>query len=114
MCVCVNCYLKLGDQKLVYFLSSSNQCAALSNWKRFIQLIDKCVSDEHPVTQKDKLVSAVADGPRNTDLCMLKSYQLLHDTQLPQTECAVTVSQSMDSYCRPILNCMPCVYRTDG
>ena len=27
-----------------------------------------------------KLVSAVADGPRDADQCTLKSYQLLHET----------------------------------
>ena len=34
-------------------------------------------------------VSAVADRPRDAGLCMLKSCQLLHETQLPQTECAM-------------------------
>ena len=37
---------------------------------------------------KDKLVSAVADGPCDA-LCPLKSCQLLHETQLPQLECAI-------------------------
>jgi len=34
-------------------------------------------------------VSAVTDGPHDAGLCQLKSYQLLHETQLPQTECAM-------------------------
>ena len=38
---------------------------------------------------KFKQVSAVVDGPRDAGLCTLKSYQLLHETQLPQTECAM-------------------------
>ena len=32
---------------------------------------------------------AVADGPRDAGLCTLKSYKLFHETQLPQTECAM-------------------------
>jgi len=39
-------------------------------------------------TEINKLVSAVADGPSDA-LCPLKSYQLLHETQLPQSECAM-------------------------
>ena len=35
-----------------------------------------------------KLVSTVADGPRDA-VCPLKSYQLLRKTQLPQSECAM-------------------------
>ena len=35
----------------------------------------------------EKFVSAVADGPRNA-VCPLKSYQLLHKTQLPQCDVA--------------------------
>jgi len=34
-------------------------------------------------------VAAVADGPRDAGLCTLKSYQLLRETQLPQTECVM-------------------------
>ena len=33
-------------------------------------------------------LSAVADGPRDAGLCTLKSYQLLHETQLPQCDVA--------------------------
>ena len=36
----------------------------------------------------DKLVSAVADGPLDA-LCPLECYQLLYETQLPQSECAM-------------------------
>ena len=34
----------------------------------------------------NKLIPAVADGPRDA---ALKSYQLLHETHLPQLECAI-------------------------
>jgi len=34
------------------------------------------------------VVSAVADGPYDA-ACPLKSYQLLHETQLPQSECTM-------------------------
>ena len=35
----------------------------------------------YAVAERDKLVSAVADGSRDADLCTLKSYQLFHETQ---------------------------------
>ena len=44
----------------------------------------------HPPTAiVNRLVSAVADGPHDAGLCTLKSDPLLHETQLPQTECAM-------------------------
>ena len=49
---------------------------------------------------QNKLVSAVTDGPRDA-LRMLKSYQLLHETQLQKTEYAMFVLQSTDMYHRP-------------
>ena len=39
----------------------------------------------------------------------MKSYQLLHETQLPQTECAMFVLQSADLYRRPSKLCAACV-----
>ena len=36
-----------------------------------------------------KLVSAVADGPRDADLCPLKSCQPFHETEPPQTQYAM-------------------------
>jgi len=54
-------------------------------------------------------VSAVANGPRDADLCSLKFYQLLHETQLPQMECVIVV---FNQWTRTIglVNCTPCVY----
>ena len=48
-------------------------------------------------TDFDKLVSAVADRPRDA-VCPLESYQLLRQTQLPQPECTtlrVTMNRRM-------------------
>ena len=60
-----------------------------------------------PVTQPIRVntttenVSAVTDGPRDADLCTMKSYQLIQETQLLQTECAMVVMLSTDSCRRP-------------
>ena len=43
-------------------------------------------------------ISAVIDGSRDAGLCTLKSDQLLHETQLSQTECAmlhITMNRQM-------------------
>ena len=40
------------------------------------------------IVQRRNLVSIVADGPCDA-VCSLKSYQLLHETPLPQSECAM-------------------------
>ena len=49
----------------------------------------------------ERQVSAVADGPHDADLCTLKSYQLLHETQLPPTECAMLHVTMNGRTCRP-------------
>ena len=43
-------------------------------------------------------VWGVADGPHDADLCTLKYYQLLRETQLLQTECAM-VRVTMNRQC---------------
>ena len=43
-------------------------------------------------------MTADADGPRDADQSTLKSYQLLHATQLLPIEYAMFVLQSTDSY----------------
>jgi len=58
--------------------------------------------------QRMEQVSAVADGLRDADLC-----QLLHETQLPQTECAMFVFNQQTRNVG-LVNCTPCVYLTDG
>ena len=60
--------------------------------------------------------SAVADGLHIADLCvifhlcLLKSYQLLHEIKLPQTECAL---QSVDSTIG-LVSYARCVYDIDS
>ena len=57
-------------------------------------------------------LSAVADRLRDADLCPLKSYQLLHETQLPQTECAMFVLYNQRTRIVGLVNCMPCITLT--
>ena len=65
------------------------------------------------ITDHYKLESAVADGLRDA-VCPLKSCQLLHETQLPQSECVMLHVMMNGRTCRPCKPCMVSVLQVDA
>ena len=63
------------------------------------------------ITDHYKLESAVTDGLHDA-VCLLKSCQLLHETQLPQSECAMLRATTNGWTCRA--SKLPAVWQVDA